>query len=94
MFREGKVLQNKRSPVPNACRIGPYVTVRTIVVAACKFVGGRRSESEELEHIQVNIRNRNLEYLGSHSRRYFWPIERIPGWSLFVQRIPNRMPAS
>jgi len=53
------------------------VTVRTIVVAAYKFVGGCGTGSIELERIQVNIKSCDLKNLNLHGRKYTSSIKRV-----------------
>ena len=56
IIRERKVLQDECAPVLDAGGVGPCVTVRTVIVATCKFVDGRCPEAVELDRTRVNIR--------------------------------------
>ena len=48
VVRERKVLEDERAPVLNARGVCPCVPLGTIVVATCKFVDARCTESVEL----------------------------------------------
>lgn len=93
IFREGKVFEDERAAVLDACGICPCVTVRTMVVAARKFIDGRRAKPVKLERIKVSIRSCGLDGLGSQSRKCISSIERISELFLPGQRSPNHMSA-